>query len=335
MSSASAWACGRCAEQRLVLDEVDAAVAPGVAAKQPPGGQHDSSQHTVAADRLDGVLGAGRMVLAARGKRGRDRALVEADRRDRERRGQRSRRRLLAGGQAGLGEHRAAAPARSPARRRRARARRPRAGRRSRSRGPAAALGVGPEGLAQQALDRGCARPRRRACGRPRHPSRGSVSSSDARKRVDDQVAARVRAALAVDAVELAAARQPAALAARAVGHAPRASAACGPCAAALQHVPAGARAHARAEAVGAGALALLGLIGALHEDRERRRARPGHRAPRAEGTLGGRRSTASRASVGASGFSRVLRGSPAGGATRALGRRCTLALAEGSRWPC
>jgi hypothetical protein len=35
--------------------------------------------------------------------------------------------------------------------------------------------------------------------------------------------------------------------------------------AAALEHRPAGARAHTRAEPVGAGALALLGLVGALH----------------------------------------------------------------------
>jgi hypothetical protein len=47
--------------------------------------------------------------------------------------------------------------------------------------------------------------------------------------------------------------------------------------------VPAGARAHARAEPVGAGALALLGLVGALHEVKL---GGEGERlAPRAEGT--------------------------------------------------
>ena len=40
--------------------------------------------------------------------------------------------------------------------------------------------------------------------------------------------------------------------------------------AAALEHVPAGARAHARTEPVGAGALALLGLVGALHREEPR-----------------------------------------------------------------
>src|SRR5262245_33804972 len=66
------------------------------------------------------------------------------------------------------------------------------------------------------------------------------------------------------------------------------------------QHVPAGARAHAGTEPVGAGALALLGLVGPLHGDRNRRAGNA--RAPRAEGTRQGSR----RPPVT---FSRVMRG--------------------------
>ena len=81
-----AWARGSAyPEQRLVLDEVHPAVAPRVAAKQPPGGEHRSPEHAIAPDRLDGVGRAGRMVLAARGQAGRDHAPVEADRRHEQR----------------------------------------------------------------------------------------------------------------------------------------------------------------------------------------------------------------------------------------------------------
>ena len=72
-------------------------------------------------------------------------------------------------------------------------------------------------------------------------------------------------AALAVDALELAAAGQPAALSARAVGHRLGGEPLAALGAAALEKRTAGAGAHARAEPVGAGALALLWLVGALH----------------------------------------------------------------------
>ena len=139
-----------------------------------------------------------------------------------------------------------------------------------------------PERLAQQplhpvALDRAA----HLAADRDAEP--GAVAVVRARERVEHEVAARVRAALAVDALELGAAREPApaplagaaALGARALapcsGRQPLAALA----AAALEDRSPAARAHARAEPVRAGPLALLGLVGALHR-RSRRVARRG-----------------------------------------------------------
>ena len=85
-----------------------------------------------------------------------------------------------------------------------------------------------------------------------------------AREGVDHQVPARVRAALTIDALELAAAGQPAALSTRAVGHRLGGEPLAALVPPALQKRTAGASSHARAEPVRAGALALLGLIGAL-----------------------------------------------------------------------
>jgi hypothetical protein len=53
------------AEEGLVLDEVDAAVTPWVAAQNAPGGKNQAAQYAVSADRGDGVVRAGRVVLAA------------------------------------------------------------------------------------------------------------------------------------------------------------------------------------------------------------------------------------------------------------------------------
>ena len=135
-------------------------------------------------------------------------------------------------------------------------------------------LGLLPERLAQRPLDAvaldGAADPAADGDAQAR-----ALVAGPARERVEDQVPARVRAALAVDAVELAAARQAPALAPRraAAGRRPRparrprlrgeASAALA--AATAQDVPARLRAHARTETVRAGALALLWLVGALH----------------------------------------------------------------------
>src|SRR5436190_16799601 len=63
-------------EQRLLLDRVPPAVAPGIAAQQSPGGQHQPSEYAELANRLDGVGGARRLVLAAARKAGRDPAAV-------------------------------------------------------------------------------------------------------------------------------------------------------------------------------------------------------------------------------------------------------------------
>src|SRR5687767_14086812 len=80
------WAVGRArAEEALLLDGIEAAVAPRVAAKEPPGGQHDAAQYAVALDGLQRVRRAGRVVLAAPRESRRDDALVEPDRRARDR----------------------------------------------------------------------------------------------------------------------------------------------------------------------------------------------------------------------------------------------------------
>ena len=124
----------------------------------------------------------------------------------------------------------------------------------------------------------GCGRRRRRPCATPtgRGAARLAGSSPSPRERVQDEVPVAVRAALAVDALELGAARQAAALGparrrtsgrqrplARSDGES---LAALG--AAALERQPAGRVLHARAEPVRAGALALLGLVGPLHGGR-------------------------------------------------------------------
>src|SRR5262245_4137845 len=56
-------------EQRLLLDVVDTAVAPRVAAQQPPRCQHRTAEETVAAKRADRILRAARVVLARAGRR--------------------------------------------------------------------------------------------------------------------------------------------------------------------------------------------------------------------------------------------------------------------------
>src|SRR5205823_6816513 len=56
----------RSREEPLVFDLVDAATRPGMAAEQPPAGEDATSQQAVAAQRVDRVLRAGRVVLAGR-----------------------------------------------------------------------------------------------------------------------------------------------------------------------------------------------------------------------------------------------------------------------------
>ena len=224
-----------------------------------------------------------------------------------------------AAGQAGLREHGPERLLDRAARRRRARARPPPAAPRSRSR----ARRAGPSALAQKA-SRSSRLTRLRSTAPPslrptETPSRGVVVVVRARERVDDQVAAGVRAALAVDALELAAAGQPAALAARTVGHRRLGGeplAALVP--AALQQLAARARAHARTEPVGAGALALLRLIGALH------REEPGYKID-AAGQPVDFLVDRPAAAAAAGRFSRVLRERAPGPRSSAARARCTL----------
>src|SRR4051812_47103 len=71
-------------EQSLALNRVVAAVAPRVAAQDPPTGEHRATDHAVRADGLDRVRRARRMVLAALRQRGRQEPLVRADRKERQ-----------------------------------------------------------------------------------------------------------------------------------------------------------------------------------------------------------------------------------------------------------
>ena len=67
-------------KERARLDGVVAAVAERVAARQAPGGQDRAADDAQLANRLHGVGRAGGLVLAAARERRRDQALVEADR---------------------------------------------------------------------------------------------------------------------------------------------------------------------------------------------------------------------------------------------------------------
>ena len=153
---------------------------------------------------------------------GRDRPLVEADRRDQERAhgGHDSFSRPRARPASASTDRSACSMAPSPP----SRASSPAAGRATitKSWPWGQVAGAGPEGVAQQPLDP-IALDGAAELATDGDPEPRLLILVGARKRVDDQVAAGVRAALAVDAVELAATRQPAALAARAVGHSPRA----------------------------------------------------------------------------------------------------------------
>src|SRR3954471_21112966 len=61
---------------------VIAAVAERVAAQDAPGGERRALEDAIAPDRLDRVFRARRVVFAATGERGRDPALVSANRSD-------------------------------------------------------------------------------------------------------------------------------------------------------------------------------------------------------------------------------------------------------------
>jgi hypothetical protein len=72
-------------EESPIGDLVDAAVAERIAAEESPAGEERASDGAELADRLHRVLGAGRVVAAARGEGRLDEALIEADRGDQQR----------------------------------------------------------------------------------------------------------------------------------------------------------------------------------------------------------------------------------------------------------
>ena len=72
---------GRGAEEALRLDRVEAAVAPRVAAQQPPRGEHQPAQYAELPDRLRRRRASRSARTAAPRQRRRDHALVERDRR--------------------------------------------------------------------------------------------------------------------------------------------------------------------------------------------------------------------------------------------------------------
>ena len=195
-------------EERLVRQRVVAAVAPGVAAQQAPARQHEPAQRSVGPHGLDRVVRARRQVLAAARERRRDEALVEADRREYE--GAHGAL-VLAPAEPGheLGQ-RAAHPVRAVAL---GELERVGAGDDDVVGGVGQALGLGPERLAQHALD-AVALDGAADAPRDRQPeARAGVGLVvRARERVEHEVAIALRAPLPVHALELGAARQASAL---------------------------------------------------------------------------------------------------------------------------
>ena len=189
--------------------------------------EHQAAEYAVPPDRLRGVARARGLVLAAAREQRRDQPLVDADRRDRgaaQRRG----RGLVAGhGRAG---------GCSPTARRSSSARATRTPVQALALGELARFGprhdddvvVGGQRAAASRANasrsrrltrlRSTAPPTLRETDRPRRgPRRSRAAGRLARERVEHEVAVAVRPALAVDALELRAARQPAALGARAL----------------------------------------------------------------------------------------------------------------------
>ena len=254
----------------------------------------------------DRVGGAGGVVAAARGEGGRDEALVEADRGDQD------------GGEQPFHDKRSSSgPSRiRPAPRgRRERRPAPRAragppppgGRRSRSRvRPPARRRAPRRPPAPPASPCSASRPCR-SCGRPRGRAARHRSESSSRRgeRVEDQEAVAARVALAIDAIEVAAPGEaaPARIGAALGGQRLRGE----PLAALLTPAPqdraAGAGSAPGPEPVGPGSLALLRLIGPLHQESPSGRGE-------GQGSIGRGLSPRNRAPPG---FRRVLHGDSRG----------------------
>ena len=283
------------------------ALRPRVAAQQPPGRQTRPRTDAVAAHRLLGVVRAGGLVLADAGRQPTSWPANGISRPA----GQRSSQ-IVASHR---GPDRSAPPgaaaprpgrtaSRSPATRRQRPAR---AGDQDVVGGRPKQLVAAVDGLPQAPLDalrstapptlRGTANPTRAASSRSRR--RGSEASGSGR-RPTDPAARRHRTRRRATAARASIRRQ-----GRRRGRRSEAVTLCGEALAALgpptlQHRAAGARAHALAKAVGLGALAGVGLIGALHGGGQYRAAmprppRPGTRASQKISAVETRRTTPAR----------------------------------------
>src|SRR5262245_60557280 len=71
-------------EEPAVLELIEAALAEGVAAQEPPAREDGPADRAELLDRLDGVVGTGRVVTAAGSDRRRDQPLIHPDREDQE-----------------------------------------------------------------------------------------------------------------------------------------------------------------------------------------------------------------------------------------------------------
>ncbi len=215
-------------EHPLGLHRIVPAVAPRVAPEQPPHREHQAPKYAVLPDRIDRIARARRLVLAAPRHRRREHPLVDDDRREHNRPGDRAGavcgRRLRPSRPRGCS--RTLLLGRRP-RRWRSPALGDQLGERRVEPGQALALGqlarlrAGHDddvlsgaqlGLSAErtpraaAASRGCARRRHRPCGRPTDPA------ADARRRIGERVehemAVGRRAPLPVHTLELGAARQ-------------------------------------------------------------------------------------------------------------------------------
>ena len=257
-------------KQALGLDRIEAAVAERIAAQQTPPRQHQPAEYAEATNRLHRIGRAGGLVLAAPRQSGGDHPLVQADRGDR---------RSHAPSALMRGRPRSAARPTSSASSRRTPSR-PSRSARSRASGRATTTtswSVGTRPASPANASRSSALDRVAVDGAADLARHGQAQAWAFRggfavrgKRVEHEETVADRPSLAVDALELRAARQPPALARpreHGAGAPPPSDGEPLPAlrATALQGQTAGARAHARAEPVGAGALSLLGLVGALH----------------------------------------------------------------------
>jgi hypothetical protein len=73
-------------EEPSILDRVNAPLAPGIASGEPPGCEDHPAGRPHLPDRVDRILRAGGVVLAARGKGWGDHPAIDSDRKKHERR---------------------------------------------------------------------------------------------------------------------------------------------------------------------------------------------------------------------------------------------------------